>query len=81
MKVISHDDVTKQIPAMSDDGLLESVDQPASVRVIANDLLAAIPPRHNVINGALELDSQSSWHLGRLEAKKPAVKRKTKNKG
>jgi hypothetical protein len=66
---------------MSDDGSLESVDQPASVRVIANDLLPGIPSPHHVINGALELDSQSSWHLGRLEVRKPVVKRKTKNKG
>ena len=79
--MISHDDVTQQIPAMADDGLLESVDQPASVRIIANDLLAGIPPRHHMINGALELDSQSSWHLERLKVRKPAVKRKTKNKG
>ncbi len=73
--------VAKQIPAMADDGLLESVDEPASVRIIANDLLAGIPPRHHVIDGALELDSRSSWHLGSLEVRKLAVKRKTKNKG
>ena len=66
MKVISHDDVSQQIPAKTDDGLLESGDQPASVRVIANDLLAGIPPRHHVIDGAFELDSQSSWHFTRL---------------
>ena len=81
MKVISHDDVTEQIPAMAHDGLLESVDQPTSVRIIAYDLLARISPRHHVIDGAFELDSQSSWHFGRLEVTKPAVKLKTKNKG
>jgi hypothetical protein len=42
MKVISHDDVTQQIPPMADDGLLESVNQPASVRIITNDHLAGI---------------------------------------
>jgi hypothetical protein len=52
MKVISHDDVTQQIPPMADDELLGSVDQPASVRIIANDLLAGIPPRHHVIDRA-----------------------------
>ena len=41
--MISHDDVTQQIPAIANDGMLESVDQPASVRIIANDLLAGIP--------------------------------------
>ena len=50
--MISHDGVTKQIPAVPDDGLLEPIDQPESVRVIANDLLAGIPRRHHVINGA-----------------------------
>ena len=78
--MISQDDVTQQMPAVPDDGLLESVDQPASVRVVANDLLAGIPPRHHVINGAFELDSQSSWHFGRLKVRKPAVKRKPKTK-
>jgi hypothetical protein len=65
---------------MADDGLLESVDQPASVRIIANDLLPGIPPRHHVIDGAIEFDSQSSWHFGRLRVRNPAVK-KTKNQG
>ena len=69
----------QQMPAMSDDGLLESVDQSASVRIIADDLLAGIPPRHHMIDRAF--DPQSSWHLGRLEVRKPTAKRKTKNKG
>ncbi len=79
--MISHDDVTKQIPAVPDDGLLEPIDQPESIRVIANDLLAGIPRRHHVINGAFELESQSSWHFERLKVRKPAAKRKTKNQG
>ena len=66
MKVISHDDVRQQVPAMADDGLLKSVDQPASVRVIADDFLAGISPCHHVIDGALEFNSQSSWHGRRL---------------
>ena len=40
------------MPAMSDDGLLESVDQSASVRIIADDLLAGISPRHHMIDRA-----------------------------
>jgi hypothetical protein len=58
---------------MADDGLLESVDQPASVRIIANDLLAGIPPRHHVIDGAIKFDTQSSWHLAKLRVRKPAA--------
>ena len=53
----------------------------AYCRIIANDLLAGIPPHHHVIDGALELDSRSSWHLGSLEVRKLAVKRKPENKG
>jgi hypothetical protein len=37
---------------MADDGLLESVDRPASVRIIAIDLLAGIAPRHQVKDDA-----------------------------
>jgi hypothetical protein len=48
---------------MADDGLPESVDQPSPVRIIANDLLAGIPPRLPVIDRAFEVDSQSSWHF------------------
>jgi hypothetical protein len=66
---------------MAADGLLASVDQPASVRIIANDLLAGILPRHHVIDRAFEHDSQSSWHLGRLRVRKPAVKQTTKHQG
>jgi hypothetical protein len=81
MKVISDDDVRQQIPAMADDELLESVDQPTPVPIVANDLLARITPRHHVIDGPFEFNSQSSWHGGRLEVRKPPVKLKTKNKG
>jgi hypothetical protein len=81
MKVISDDDVRQQIPAMADDELLESVDQPTPVPIVANDLLARITPRHHVINGAFEFNSQSSWHDRSSEVGKPPVKRQTKNKG
>ena len=38
---------------------IESVDQPASVGMIANDLLAGIVPRHELIDGPSEFNSQS----------------------
>ncbi len=78
--MISHNDVTQQLPAMADDGVLEPVKQPASVRIIADDLPPGVAPRHHVINGALEFDPQSSWHVGRLDARRPIVKLKTINK-
>ncbi len=69
-----------QLPAMADDGVLEPVKQPASVRIVADDLLPGVAPRHHVTNGALEFDPQSSWHFGWLDARKLVVKLKTKNK-
>jgi hypothetical protein len=80
MEMISHDDVTQHLPAMADDSVLQSVDQPASVRIIANELLPGITPRHHMIDGALEFDSQSSWHVARSDVRKPALKLKTRNK-
>ena len=65
---------------MPDDGLLEPVDQPASVAIVANDLLSGIPPRHHVIDGPFEFNSQSSWHGERLEVRERDVKRKTKSR-
>ncbi len=78
--MISHNDVTQQLPAMAHDGVLEPFKQPASVRVIADDLLPGVAPRHHVINGALEFDPQSSWRFEKLDARRPVVKLKTKNK-
>jgi hypothetical protein len=42
---------------MADDGLLESVDQPASVAIVANNLLAGMSPRHYVIDGPFKFNS------------------------
>ncbi len=78
--MISHHDVTQQLPALADDGVLEPVKQPASVCIIADDLLPGVAQRHHVINGALEFDPKSSWHVGRLDARRPVVKLRTRNK-
>ena len=77
--MIAHDDVTEQLPALADDGLFEPVNQPASVRIIADDLLPGIAPRHHVIDGPLKFDSQSSWHVERLDVRSLIVKLKTGN--
>jgi hypothetical protein len=67
--------------AMPDDGLLESVNQSRSVRIIADDLLAGIPPRHHLIDGAFELDPQSSWRFEKARGPEIGCQPKTKNKG
>jgi hypothetical protein len=48
---------------MSDDRLFEPINQPASVRIIADDFLPGIAPRHHVINAALKFSLKSSWAL------------------
>jgi hypothetical protein len=51
---------------VADHGMLESIDQPLPVRIIANDFLPTISPCQNVIDGTLEFDSKSSWHARSL---------------
>jgi len=53
MEMIAHDDVRDQLPAVTDDGRLEPGDQPPSVRIIADNLLPGVAPRHHVVNRPL----------------------------
>jgi hypothetical protein len=62
MEMVAHDDIAEQFPVVTDDRLLEAVDQPTSVRIVADDLLPGIAPRHHMVNGALKLDPKSAWH-------------------
>ena len=78
MEVISHDDITKQFPAAADNRALQPVNQPPSVRIIADDFLTAIAPRHYMIDGAFKLDPQSPRHVRRLRAVSLAVKLRNK---
>jgi hypothetical protein len=43
---------------MANDGELDSVDQPASIRIIADHYLLNIDPRHCVIDRTLDFDPQ-----------------------
>jgi hypothetical protein len=80
MQMVPHDDVAQQLPAMADHGAFEPVNQSAPVRIVADDLLAGIAPCHHVVNGALEFDSESSWHAASLDIRKPIVNQKQKTK-
>jgi hypothetical protein len=60
--MISHDDEAEQLPPAARDSVFEAVDQPASVRIIADDLLAGIPPRRDAIEAALKFDPKSPWN-------------------
>jgi hypothetical protein len=82
MEMIPPDDITEHLPAIADDSALEGVDQPASVRIIAHDLLPRVGPGHDVIDGALKFDPPSPWHVGRLnlgETDGQAEKQETKS--
>jgi hypothetical protein len=48
---------------------LKPVDQPASVRIVADNLVPDIAPSHHVIEGALKFDPHSLWHVGRFRLK------------
>jgi hypothetical protein len=66
--------------AMPDDGLLASVDQPASVRIFANDLLAGIPRRHHVAQQVANNERPKTTKLyDRVRPDRPRRKRKNQD--
>jgi hypothetical protein len=62
MEVHSHDDEAEQLPPAARDRLLDVVDRPASVDIIAENLPVDIPPRYDAIDGALKFDLKSPWN-------------------
>jgi len=62
MEVIGHQDEADDFPPgpgdLSGQQLLES----SSIMVVLHDVLAGVAPRHDVVDGPLELASQSSRH-------------------
>ena len=80
--MIPHDHIAEQLPATADDRVLEAVDQAPPIRIIAHDLLSRVAPRHDVVDGTLEFDPQSAWHVARLNGGQnhsQAQKQKTKS--
>jgi hypothetical protein len=63
MAVIPHDDATGKSSVVADHRVLQSVDQPPSVRVIANGFLTAIAPHHQWSVARPSLDPQSPRHV------------------
>jgi hypothetical protein len=80
MEVVAHDDEAEQLPVRTGDGPCEVVDQALSVLPIVNDVLPAITPRHDVVDGAVKFDAKSSWHPGTLIGAVPVRKYKPKTK-
>jgi hypothetical protein len=60
--------------------MLQSFDQPLPTRIMADDFPPGISRCHHMVNGALELDSKSSWHARSPRGCIPAGKPQTKNK-
>jgi hypothetical protein len=52
MKVVAHHDVTDELPLAAADRPLQSVEQSASIRIIADNPLPGVAPRYHVLNGA-----------------------------
>ncbi len=63
---------------MAHDSRLEAGDQPASVRIIADDLPPGLAARHHVVDRALKFDPQLPWHRERQILNRPTAKPKTK---
>jgi hypothetical protein len=79
MKVVALHDVTDEFRLVADDRPLQSVEQSASIRIIADNPLARIAPRQHVIDGTLELDPKSPRHapsLGGQRAVHPGENKK-----
>jgi hypothetical protein len=63
---------------VADDRLLETVDQPTAVRIIADGLLSGVAARHHVIDGTLKLERTAPWNAQSLDARQ--TDRPTENK-
>jgi len=62
VQVIAHEDEGEQYPAAAQHRAPQVVEKPFTVLVVLNDLLAAVSPGHQVIDGPLEFDPQSPGH-------------------
>jgi hypothetical protein len=51
----------EQVPDVTDDGLLRTVDQPLPVAIIADNLLPRIDPRRQAMDRTRKLDAKLTW--------------------
>jgi hypothetical protein len=78
--MVAHDDVTQVRPIVANDRLLDAVDQPASIRVIADNLLPGVAPRLHVINAARKRIQSRRGVTRGSTLDKLIVQQKTNNK-
>jgi hypothetical protein len=64
MEVVAQDDEAEQLPVRTGDDRCEVIDQALPVLPIVDDVLPAITPRLDVVDGAVKFNAKSSWHSG-----------------
>jgi hypothetical protein len=62
MEMIGHQNEADDLPPGPGRLSGEQFQELLSIVVIVHDVLSDVAPRHDVIDGARELDTQSSWH-------------------
>jgi hypothetical protein len=73
MKMISHETKGMELPAGLVTGFAEGMEEAAPILVIFEDRFAAVPPIHQMIDGAGELDAQRSGHGPSTSDARPIV--------
>jgi len=66
MKVVRHQDVAEQFPAVPLHRRFEPIGKPLAVAVIAHNVLAPVSTGHDMIDRAAEFNAQRSGHGGKL---------------
>jgi hypothetical protein len=79
MRIVTHDDIAKELPTRPRDRVLQTLHQSSSVGVIVDDLLARITPGHDMVDRALEFDAKSSRYYENLPNSPPVCPEVTKN--
>jgi hypothetical protein len=62
VEVIAQDDEPDQGPAGPDHGPLEVEEEPASIVVIMDDVLACVAAGHDMVDRVFEFDAEAAWH-------------------
>jgi len=50
--------LAEQFPSATDDRLIQPLHTPLPIGIVADDSLPGIPPRHDMVDGTLEFDSE-----------------------
>ena len=78
--MIPHHDIGRQLPTVTNHDMLQPLDQPLPVRIVADNFLSRISSCHHVIDGTLEFNPKSARHAWTLGGCNQTVKSQTNNK-